>query len=112
MQNYNQLINQFNIFNLFVILLFSLLPISILIGNAGINLNILFIDLTFLIYCIKHKYWSWLKNKFFILLSILYLFLILNSIFSYFYIVENEITGQRPILFIKFIILIFAFSTY
>ena len=112
MQNYNQLINQFNIFNLFVILLFSLLPISILIGNAGINLNILFIDLTFLIYCIKHKYWSWLKNKFFILLSILYLFLILNSIFSYFYIVENEITGlKRSILFIKFIILIFAFST-
>ena len=111
MQNYNQLINQFNIFNLFVILLFSLLPISILIGNAGINLNILFIDLIFLIYCIKHKQWSWLKSKFFILLLILYLFLILNSVFSYFYIVEDEITGlKRSILFIKFIILTFAFS--
>ncbi len=113
MAKLNQLLNtKFNIINVFSILLFALLPISILIGNAAINFNILLIDFLFLIYCFKHKNWSWLKSQTFSHLSIIYLFLISNSVYSYFFLVENEIGGlYRSILFIKFLLLVFAFSS-
>ncbi len=114
MQKYNQLINnKLNFYDLFLIVIFGSLPISIIIGNAALNLNILIIDITFLLYCIKFKFWSWLKSKIFQLLLILYFFLIINSIFSFFFVVQNETAGlERSILFIKFILLIFAFSKF
>ena len=56
MQKYNQLINnKLNFYDLFLIVIFGSLPISIIIGNAALNLNILIIDITFLLYCIKFK---------------------------------------------------------
>ncbi|MBD1173831.1 O-antigen ligase family protein [Pelagibacterales bacterium SAG-MED01] len=114
MVKFNQLINNegLNIFDKASILFFSLLPISILVGNAAINLNILIISIIFLIYCLKFEFWTWLKSKMFLALFFLYIFLIINSTYSLFFIVENESGGLvRSILFIKFILLVFAFST-
>ena len=50
----NQLLNnQFNFSEGLSLLLFGILPISLVMGNAAININILLIDLLFLIYCSK-----------------------------------------------------------
>jgi len=131
----NQLLNnQFNFLERLSLLLFSILPISLVMGNAAININILLIDLLFLIYCFKYKLWSWLKKDIFLYLMVLYIFLNLNSLFSYFILFENQtkpfwLDGVltfynddiilkfyendgiiRSFLFIKFILLVFAFS--
>ena len=119
MLKFNQLINnKFSIFDRLSIFVFSLLPISVLVGNAAINLNILVINIIFLSYCFKSKIWSWLKSEIFLILLFIYLFLITNSFYSYFFLteintsIENEIDGfVRSILFVKFILLVFAFST-
>jgi len=112
MIKFNQLLNnKLSFFESLTILLFSLLPISVLLGNASINFNILFIDVIFIFYCVKNKHWSWLNSQIFIHLIILYSFLIINSFYSYFFLIENELEGiTRSFLFIKFILLVFAFS--
>tara|TARA_X000000368_G_C23001336_1_gene699075 strand:- start:58 stop:1335 length:1278 start_codon:yes stop_codon:yes gene_type:complete len=114
MHKLNQSINdKINSFDSLLIFIFSLLPISLIIGNAAINLNILIINFFLLFYCLKNNYWYWLKNKIFLYLILLYFYLIFNSIYSFYFIVENETGGIfRSILFIKFILLIFAFSTF
>ena len=131
----NQLLNnQFNFSEGLSLLLFGILPISLVMGNAAININILLIDLLFLIYCFKYRLWSWLKKDIFLYLMVLYIFLNLNSLFSYFILFENQVSPyfldgvltfynddiiikfyendgiRRSFLFIKFILLVFAFS--
>ena len=131
----NQLLNnQFNFLERLSLLLFGILPISLAMGNAAININIFLIDLLFLIYCFKYKIWSWLKKDIFLYLMVLYIFLNLNSLFSYFILFEDQtkpfwLDGvltfynddiilkfhendgiRRSFLFIKFILLVFAFS--
>ena len=138
MKLFNQLLNnEFNLFDKLSIILFSLLPISIIIGNASININILLINLLFLIYCFKFKVWCWVKKDIFLYLITLYIFLNLNSLYSYFILFkgqtppivldwDNRIISfynedfilkfynndgiRRSFLFIKFILLVFAFS--
>ena len=118
MMLFNQLFsNKLNFFDKLSVLLFSILPISIIIGNASINFNILLIDLLFLIYCFKFNLWSWMKKDIFLYLISLYIFLSLNSLYSYFVLFENQANFFwkddgiiRSFLFIKFIMLIFAFS--
>ena len=131
----NQLLNnQFNFLERLSLLLFGILPITLVMGNAAININILLIDLLFLIYCFKYKLWGWLKKDIFLYLIVLYIFLNLNSLFSYFILFEDQTTPFwlndvltfynddivlkfyendgiiRSFLFIKFILLVFAFS--
>jgi O-antigen ligase len=117
-QLHNQLFNsKINFFDGFSLLLFSILPISIIIGNASININILLIDILFLIYCLKFKLWSWIKKNVFLYLLVLYIFLVLNSFYSYFILFDNQKNSfwsddsiLRSILFIKYVLLVFAFS--
>lgn len=113
MQKLNQSVNnRVNNYKIPVIFFFSFLPISIIIGNAAVNLNILIINIFFLLYCFQYNYWTWLKNKTFLYLILIYFFLIFNSIYSFYFLIENEIGGVvRSILFLKFILLVFAFST-
>ncbi len=113
MQKFNQSVNsKINKLDILSISLFSFLPISIIIGNAAINLNIIIINILFLLYCYKYNFWIWLKNNTFLYLIVIYFFLILNSTYSYYFLIQNEIGGLiRSILFIKFIFLVFAFST-
>ena len=118
MKLFNQLLNnKFNIFDKLSIFLFSILPISLIIGNGSININILIIDILFLIYCLKFKLWTWIKKDIFLYLMILYVFLNLNSLYSYYFIIENQNSTifendsiLRSLFFIKFILLVFAFT--
>ena len=118
MELFNQLFfNKLNFFDKLSLLLFSILPISLIIGNAAINVNILLIDLLLLFYCFKFKLWSWMKKDVFLYLIALYIFLNLNSLYSHFILFENQTNPfwtndsiLRSFLFIKFLLLVFAFS--
>jgi O-antigen ligase len=122
MRLFNQLfnhifVNKLKFFDISSLLLFSVLPISIIVGNASININILLIDILFLFYCFKFKMWSWMKKDVFLYLIVLYIFLILNSFYAYFILFENQknIFWEdggivRSFLFIKYILLVFACS--
>ena len=118
MKLFNQLFNEkLNYFNTLSLLFFSILPFSIIIGNASININILLIDILFLTYCLKFNEWKWVKRDVFLYLIIFYIFLILNSFYSYFILFENQKNFfwnddsiVRSFLFIKYILLVFAFS--
>ena len=99
------------ILNKLILAFFSILPISLIIGNFSTNLNILIIDLILILYCVKNNYWDWLKNKYFKLFFIFYLYLILNSSFNIFYHQSFGFDGLiRSIFFIKFILLFFSFQ--
>ena len=119
MKLFNQLFNnKFSYFDQMSIFLFSMLPISIFIGNAAININILLISLLFLSYCFQFKQWDWVKKDIFLYLLALYIFLNLNSLYSYFILYKNpdnlfwyDAGIRRSFLFIKFILMVFAFST-
>lgn len=118
MKLFNQLFNKkLNYFNTLSLLFFSILPFSIIIGNASININILLIDILFLTYCLKFNEWKWVKRDVFLYLIIFYIFLVLNSFYSYFILFENQKNFfwnddsiVRSFLFIKYILLVFAFS--
>ena len=104
----------------FIIFLFSFLPISLILGNSIINLNILIIDSFFLFVCYRQKKWSWINNKYFYFFISIWVYLILNSIFSanvitstFDYIEQHKVYPQkdsviRSIGFIRFVIFLFA----
>ena len=104
----------------FIIFLFSFLPISLILGNTVINLNILIIDLFFLFICYRQKKWSWINNKYFYFFISIWIYLILNSIISintstsiFDFIEGHEVYPQiesiiRSIGFIRFVIFLFA----
>ena len=88
----------------FIIFLFSFLPISLILGNAAINLNIVIIDLFFLFTCYHQKKWSWIKNKYLYFFIFIWIYLILNSIIStnifhtFDYIERHEVYPQKESL--------------
>ena len=111
MKLYNQLLNyKFNSFEYISLILFSILPISFLIGNAAINLNIALIDILFLFYSFRYRFWKWLKRDIFQYLICLNIFLLLNSLYSFFLNFDDPSGVFRSFLFFKFILLIFAFE--
>ena len=89
-------------------LLFSLIPISIIVGPAVSLTNILLIDMSFIAYVFYKKEYKFLSNKTVRLLIILYLYLILNSIMAQ----EFLIGANRNIGFIRFIILFVSFNYF
>ena len=98
-------------FNTISITLFSLFPISLILGNSSINLNIVLIDFLVLYYSYKSQNWWWLKDKVFKLLIILNFYFILNSmIFHYLTDFSNYEGLIRSFSFLKFIILAYAFK--
>jgi O-antigen ligase len=95
--------------NKLIVYLFSLLPLSIILGNFLINLNILLINSFTLFYCIKNNEWSFIKEKSFKILIILYLYLIFNSFLNFYLNPNYGFDGiLRSINFIKFIFLGFT----
>jgi hypothetical protein len=104
----------------FIIFLFSFLPISLILGNSEINSNILIIDLFFLLTCYRQKQWSWIRNKYFYFFISIWIYLVINSIFSdngaetFFDTIRKEIVNPkndsiiRSVGFIRFIIFLFA----
>ena len=95
------------LYNYFFIL-FSIIPISILIGPAISSINIIVISLSFLIHAFYAKDWKWLKNRNIKLLFILYFYLIFNSFIA----VNFEISVNRNFGFIQYILFFAAFNYF
>jgi len=95
-------------FKNFLILIFSLLPISIILGNALMEINILLIIFSFIIFILSNKKLiNDINNeKLLHLLVIFWAYLILNSFFG----IDFTNSIRRSFLFIKFILLIFSFK--
>jgi O-antigen ligase len=97
-----------NLANKYFFILFSILPITIIVGPMISLINVLIIGLSFLIYTAYIKEWSWLRDKKIQLLFILYFYLIFNS-----FIAENfSISADRNFGFIRFIIFFAAFNYF
>jgi O-antigen ligase len=92
-----------NIICKFLILFF---PISLLISSGVMEVNIIILIIFYLINCFINKDFNFLKDKYFILLSILWIFLIINCIFS-----QNfNLSFSRSFFFFKYILLIYAIN--
>ena len=86
----------------------SIYPLSFLVGSLIINLNTLFIVLLFIIHFSQKREFSFLNNKFFILLIFLWFSFIVNLYFSINF--DNSVT--RVIGFLRFIVLIFGIKLF
>ena len=108
----NQLLNyKFHNYEYLAIILFIILPVSFIFGNAFVNLNIVLLNLLALFYCFKFKYWKWLKKDIFLYLIILYAYLLLNSTYAHFFKSYEYNDGiLRSLFFIKFILLVLSFE--
>jgi len=92
----------------YFLFLFSLIPLSIVAGSAVSFLNILIIDLSFIILLIFKKNFDFLKNKTTVYLLILYIYLIFNSFIS----IDYSESILRNLGFLRFIILFVAFNYF
>ena len=89
-------------------LLFSIIPLSIIIGSTISIINIALIVLSFLILMVYQKNWRWLFHPVIKLLFIIYLYLIFNSFIS----LNPEMGIYRNLGFFRFIILFAAFNYF
>tara|TARA_A100001011_G_C14260319_1_gene822098 strand:- start:337 stop:1596 length:1260 start_codon:yes stop_codon:yes gene_type:complete len=99
-------LNKFT-FNYFLVL-FSLIPVTFLIGSAVSVFNIFLIDLSFVIFVILKKDFTFLKSKPIIYLFALYVYLVFNSFIS----LEFSEGLARNFGFIRMIILFAAFNYF
>ena len=97
-----------NLINKYFFVLFSIIPISIVVGPSVSLANILIIVLSFLIYIFYINEWSWLKDKKIQLLFVLYIYLIFNSLIA----LDFSNSFFRNFGFIRFIILFAAFNYF
>ena len=81
--------------------LFSLLPISIVIGSAVSLVNIILICLSYLIFFFIEKDFSFLKNISFLLLLVIFFYLILNTFFA----LDFQLAATRNFGFLRFILI-------
>ena len=95
-----------NLINKYFFVLFSIIPISIIVGPSVSLANILIIVFSFLIYIFYINEWSWLKDKKIQLLFVLYIYLIFNSFIA----LDFSNSFYRNFGFIRFIILFAAFN--
>ena len=89
-------------------ILFSIIPISIIIGSSVSLGNILLIDLSFIILLIYKKDFFFLKNKTVKFILLLYLYLIFNSIIS----LDFSFGAARNFGFIRWIIFFVALNYF
>lgn len=68
------------IFYYFPTILFSLIPFFLITGPFLSDLSVSLISLLFIIYCIKHKNFSYFSNKYFYFFLIFWLYLLVNSL--------------------------------
>ena len=92
----------------YFLFLFAIIPITIILGSAVSLINILLIDLSFIILLVYKKNFFFLKNKTINYLFILYVYLVFNSFISIDY-SENIL---RNLGFLRIIILFFAFNYF
>jgi len=97
-----------NLISKYFFVLFSIIPISIVVGPGVSLANILIIIFSFLIYIFYINEWSWLKDKKIQLLFALYIYLIFNSFIA----LDFSNSFYRNFGFIRFIILFAAFNYF
>jgi len=94
--------------NNYFLILFCLIPVTIIAGSTISIINILLIDLSFIILIIYNKNFNFLKNKTIIYLFILYIYLIFNSLIS----IDYSVGIFRNLGFLRIIILFAAFNYF
>ena len=97
-----------NILNKYFFVLFSLIPISIILGPSISLSNILLIDFSFIFLLLYKKDYRFLSNKSVRLILLLYLYLIFNSLISK----DFFLSSARNFGFIRFVILFCAFNYF
>ena len=90
------------------LILFSIIPISLVIGPTISLINILLIDVLFLVLIYINKDYAYFKSKPVKYLFILYLYLIFNSLVS----IDKEVGLMRNLGFVRVIILFIAFNYF
>ena len=88
-----------------LVVLFSVFPIAILLGNLSINLSIILISLIFLISLAAKKIIFKNQNRIFLLLAFFFISLVINLLFS------NNFGLSAPRV-IKFIFIIFFITSF
>lgn len=85
---------------------FYFFPLSLIVGNLMINLNIFFIIILIFIKSLRDKNYNWIENKYFKILIIIYFYLVINSIYNFYL---DPSVGKSGIIrslgFVKFIFL-------
>ncbi len=92
----------------FMTFLFSILPISIIIGQAISLINVLLISIFVIIEIIRSKKYYFLKNITFILLFGIFLYLLFNTYIS----LDKNMSFLRNIGFLRFILLFVAINYF
>ena len=90
---------------------FCILPISLIAGNLATNINILLIDIFFIIISFNEKYWISSRKQLLLILIILWIYQIVNSTLPH-YDIENEMSLTRSLGFIRFVIFFFAVNFF
>ena len=92
--------------NVYFLILFSILPISIIVGPAVSLTNISLISLSFIIFYLYKNSSNILKSKVIIFLLAIYIYLILNNFIS----IDTDIGTTRNFGFIRYIFLFLAIN--
>jgi len=92
----------------YFIVLFSIIPVAVVIGPTISLANILLIDISFIFTLIHSKNFLFLKKKSVILILIICVYLIFNSLISQ----DFSIGYKRNFGFIRFLILFIAFNYF
>ena len=96
--------------NNFISLLFIFLPISFIVGNSVINLNIVLIVIFFLFDLIKDKNNFYYENKFFFLVFLFFsTYLLFSSLISNYFDSDNVL---KAFLYIRFFLFALAIKFY
>ena len=92
----------------YFLILFSIIPLSILVGASVSLINIILIDISFIILIIYKRNFGFLKDKTILYLLLLYIYLIFNSFIS----VDFNESFSRNFGFIRIIILFAALNFF
>ena len=90
------------------VVLFSLIPISIILGSAIFLINILLISFVYLTHLISTKNFGFIKKPTFLILVLIYFYLIFNSFVS----INFQSGIYRNFGFIRFILLFLAINYF
>ncbi len=97
-----------NYINYYFLTLFSLIPLSLILGSSASLINILLIDLSFLFLLLYLRDFSFFKDKSFQYLLVFYIYLIFNTLLS-----EDQAIGiSRNLGFIRIIIFFVAINYF
>ena len=94
--------------NNYFLILFSFIPVSLILGSSASLINILIIDISFLFFLIYFKDFSFFKNRSFQFILLLYFYLLFNSLISF----DHSIGISRNLGFIRLIIFFLAMNYF